>query len=91
MEPPLQATGEPFNARKDYEGMLRRGREVLAANDDFSIADASGRVDAKREGIAMEDVYRQALEKGLDTSILRKTLGIDPILPGPEEKYRRDA
>lgn len=85
-------TGEPFNARKDYEGMLRRGREILAANDDFSIADASGRVDAKREGIAMEDVYRQALEKGLDTSILRKTLGIDPILARQwEEKYRRDA
>lgn len=85
-------TGEPFNARKDYEGMLRRGREVLAANDDFSIVDATGRTSSEREGIALEDVYRQALEQGLDTSILRKTLGIDPNLAEQwEAKYRRDA
>lgn len=85
-------TGEPFNARKDYEGMLRRGREALAADTDVTLADAMNRADIEREEVGLEAVYRQALEQGLDTSVLRDRLGIDPETAAAwEEKYRRDA
>lgn len=85
-------TGKPFNARKDYEGMLRRGREALSAVTDVTLADAMNLTDTEREQVGLEAVYRQALDRGLDTRVLRDRLGIDPATAAAwEEEYRRDA